>query len=124
MDNYLFLTNFNSIFIYFSEDEEEEDLLYTDAYEGMKLRSKSRHGSGDSGDNNGSIARKADEEDPLKWIKENIPELKNNIFSDSGMFSLIHFNGTYLSALWVILLLFPLLQLELWQLLLYNFIPL
>jgi len=59
------------------EDEEEEDLLYTDAYEGMKLRSKSRHGSGDSGDNNGSIARKADEEDPLKWIEENIPESEN-----------------------------------------------
>ena len=58
-------------------DEEEEDLLYTDAYEGMKLRSKSRHGSGDSGDNNGSIARKADEEDPLKWIEENIPESEN-----------------------------------------------
>ena len=78
MDNYLFLKIFYSFFFYlFSEDEEEEDLLYTDAYEGMKLRSKSRHGSGDSGDNNGSIARKADEEDPLKWIEENIPESEN-----------------------------------------------
>ena len=57
-----------------SEDEEEEDLLYTDAYEGMKLRSKSRHGSGEE---NGSIARKNDEEDPLKWIEENIPESEN-----------------------------------------------
>ena len=116
--------DFNSLFIYFSEDEEEEDLLYTDAYEGMKLRSKSRHGSGDSGDNNGSIARKADEEDPLKWIKENIPESENNIFSDSGMFLLIHFNGTYLFALCVILLLFSPKDCEQWQLLLYNIIPL
>ena len=57
-----------------SEDEEEEDLLYTDAYEGMRLRSKSRHGSGEE---NGSIARKNDEEDPLKWIEENIPESEN-----------------------------------------------
>merc|ERR1719340_26464 len=57
------------------EDEEEEDLLYTDAYEGMKLRSKSRHGSGEE---NGSIARKAEEDDPLKWIEENIPESAEN----------------------------------------------
>ena len=62
---------------FFSEDEEEEDLLYTDAYEGMKLRSKSRHGSGEE-NGNGSIARKNDEElDPLKWIEENIPESEN-----------------------------------------------
>lgn len=40
----------------------------------MKLRSKSRHGSGDE---NGSIARQPDEEDPLKWIEENIPESEN-----------------------------------------------
>lgn len=57
------------------EDEEEEDALLNDAYEGMKLRSKSRHGSGEE---NGSIARKADEEDPLKWIEENIPESAEN----------------------------------------------
>ena len=38
-----------------SEDKEEEDLLYTDAYEGMKLRSKSRHGSVEE---NGRIAHK------------------------------------------------------------------
>ena len=59
----------------FSEDEEEEELLYTDAYDGMKLRSKSRHGSGEE---NGSIARKTEEEDPLKWIEENIPESAEN----------------------------------------------
>jgi len=58
------------------EDEDsEEEALYTDAYEGMKLRSKSRHGSGEE---NGSIARKADEDDPLKWIEENIPESAEN----------------------------------------------
>ena len=34
--------------IFFAEDEDsEEEALYTDAYEGMKLRSKSRHGSGE-----------------------------------------------------------------------------
>merc|ERR1712156_231906 len=59
------------------EDEEEEDGLLNDAYEGMKLRSKSRHGSGEE-NGNGSIARKNDEElDPLKWIEENIPESEN-----------------------------------------------
>ena len=63
----------HSIF-FFIEDEEEEDGLLNDAYEGMKLRSKSRHGSGEE---NGSIARKADEDDPLKWIEENIPESEN-----------------------------------------------
>ena len=63
-----------TIFFHFTEDEEEEDGLLNDAYEGMKLRSKSRHGSGEE---NGSIARKADEEDPLKWIEENIPESEN-----------------------------------------------
>jgi hypothetical protein len=75
-------------------------------------------------ENNGSIACKANEEDPLLWIEENIPELKNNIFSDSGMFSLIHFNGTFLPALCVILLLFSPEDCERWQLLLYNSIPL
>ena len=42
----------------------------------MKLRSKSRHGSGEE---NGSIARKPDndDDDPLKWIEENIPESEN-----------------------------------------------
>ena len=64
----------NHYFFHFTEDEEEEDGLLNDAYEGMKLRSKSRHGSGEE---NGSIARKADEEDPLKWIEENIPESEN-----------------------------------------------
>ena len=41
----------------------------------MKLRPKSRHGSGDG--ENGSIQRKVEEEDPLKWIEENIPESEN-----------------------------------------------
>ena len=66
---------FKKYIFVFSEDEEEEELLYTDAYDGMKLRSKSRHGSGEE---NGSIARKAEEEDPLKWIEENIPESAEN----------------------------------------------
>ena len=56
------------------EDEEEEEFLMNDAYDGMKNRSKSRHGSGEE---NGSIARKNEEEDPLKWIEENIPESEN-----------------------------------------------
>ena len=66
---------FQKMHFCFSEDEEEEELLYTDAYDGMKLRSKSRHGSGEE---NGSIARKTEEEDPLKWIEENIPESAEN----------------------------------------------
>ena len=63
-----------SILFSTGDEDSEEEALYTDAYEGMKLRSKSRHGSGEE---NGSIARKNDEEDPLKWIEENIPESEN-----------------------------------------------
>ena len=61
--------------LFSTEDEDsEEEALYTDAYEGMKLRSKSWHGSGEE---NGSIPQKNDEEDPLKWIEEDIPESEN-----------------------------------------------
>jgi hypothetical protein len=42
----------------------------------MKLRnSGSRRDSGDG--ENGSIQRKTEEEDPLKWIEENIPASEN-----------------------------------------------
>ena len=63
-----------SILFSTGDEDSEEEALYTDAYEGMKLRSKSWHGSGEE---NGSIPQKNDEEDPLKWIEEDIPESEN-----------------------------------------------
>ena len=62
-------------FVIFSEDEEEEEAFLNEAFDGIKFRTKSRHGSGEE---NGSIARKTEEEDPLKWIEENIPESAEN----------------------------------------------
>ena len=38
---------FPKLFLFAEDEDSEEEALYTDAYEGMKLRSKSRHGSGE-----------------------------------------------------------------------------
>merc|ERR1719432_321713 len=48
---------------------DEEDLLYSDAWDGMKQRG-GRHSRPDTPDG-------ADpEEDPLKWVEENIPDIE------------------------------------------------
>ena len=69
-----FFKSISRIF-FFTEDEEEEEAFLNEAFDGIKFRTKSRHGSGEE---NGSIARKTEEEDPLKWIEENIPESAEN----------------------------------------------
>lgn len=49
---------------------DEEDLLYSDAWDGMKQRSTGKHSRPDTPDG-------ADpEEDPLKWVEENIPDIE------------------------------------------------
>jgi len=53
----------------YSSEEEEDDILYSDAWEGLKMRGRAsyRSSSPDEG---------ADPElDPLKWVEENIPDV-------------------------------------------------
>ena len=53
----------------YSSDEEEEDILYSDAWEGLKMRGAktSRPETPEGAD---------PELDPLKWVEENIPDVE------------------------------------------------
>ena len=68
--------------------EEEDDILYSDAWEGLKMRGSKHSYRPDSPDGNSTLALKfpfvkiflptgADPElDPLKWVEENIPDVE------------------------------------------------
>ena len=78
----------------YSSEEEEDDILYSDAWEGLKMRGRAsyRSDSPDEGTiwylmsinlsecsvnkNNSYVRAGADPElDPLKWVEENIPDV-------------------------------------------------
>ena len=77
----------------YSSEEEEDDILYSDAWEGLKMRGRAsyRSSSPDEGNisylmraltwvsvnkNNSYVCAGADPElDPLKWVEENIPDV-------------------------------------------------
>lgn len=52
------------------EEDEEDEAYYTDAFDGMKQRMTTLNGKTDKMEKGGVDP----EEDPLKWIEENIPE--------------------------------------------------
>ena len=57
-----------------AEDEEEEDEnYYTDAYDGMKIRT-----TGKNPKESPKEKSNPDEEDPLKWVEDHIPESADN----------------------------------------------
>jgi len=53
------------------EEDEEDEAYYTDAFDGMKQRMTSLNGKTDKMEKGTGVDP---EEDPLKWIEENIPE--------------------------------------------------
>jgi hypothetical protein len=68
-------TNLNEIrFCVFTDEEGEDDAeggFYSDAYDNVKMRSSGKTPKG-------SPKERTEEEDPLKWVEEHIPESADN----------------------------------------------
>ena len=63
-----------TFFWFFTDEEEEDDAeggFYSDAYDSVKMRSSGKTPKG-------SPKERAEEEDPLKWVEEHIPESADN----------------------------------------------